>query len=156
MELRDVILVDTNEPQDPDKAKDAGLNVIGTHTWDGPTPPGSFVAIEMSDDAPMEMIRMSTPMFMAVRKSCELDDDGLRRLMCELLSCVATNLTSHNIEQGTYAERGVPHMDYDDAITYFSQVDDERFLRCEMAVSDITEEMVDAYESEVRSTLKLV
>jgi hypothetical protein len=47
-------------------------------------------------------------------------------------------------------------MDGGEAITYFSQVDDERFLRCEMAVSDITEEMVDAYESEVRSTLKLV
>lgn len=153
MELKDVILVDTNEPQDPDKAKEVGFNVVGTHTWDGPTPPGSFVIIDNVDDA---LVRMSTPMFMAVRKSCELDDDGLRRLMCELLSCVATSLTSHNIEQGAYVERGVPHMDYDDAITYFSQVDDERFLRCEMAVSDITEEMVDAYESEVRGTLKLV
>lgn len=149
MELKNVILVDTNEPQDPDKAKEVGFNVVGTHTWDGPTPPGSFFAID-------DLVRMSTPMFMAVRKSCELDDDGLRRLMCELLSCVATSLTSHNLEQGTYAERGVPHMDCGEAITYFSQVDDERFLRCEMAVSDITEEMVDAYESEVRSTLKLV
>ena len=154
MELKDVILVDTNEPQDPDKAKEVGFNVVGTHTWDGPTPPGSFVVIDSSGDT---LVRMSTPMFMAVRKSCELDDDGLRRLMCELLSCVETNLTCHNIEQGTYVERrGVPHMYCGEAIAYFSQVDDERFLRCEMAVSDITEEMVDAYESEVRSTLKLV
>ncbi len=130
-----------------ENANGMGLKVGGKTVWRGPVPDGSYMLVG-------EGVTMSTPEFFAYRKSNELPLDEAILTVAEMLSCVRTERTCPQVDEGLYERLPHPRMDFADYLEYIEDVIETKEGLTAAHIAGAAINIVELYENEVRDNLQ--